>query len=118
MLPEGPLIGREPELLALERALGTSRLVTLTGVGGCGKTRVSRELAVRLAAGTNPPEVIVVELAMVRSPEHVVTALLQAAGARERAGRAPADVRIELLGERRVVIVIDNCEQVAGAVGV
>ncbi len=117
MWSESPLIGREPELFALERALGTSRLVTLTGVGGCGKTRVARELAARVAAGVDPPEVIVVELASVRAADHVVTSLLHAAGARERAGLRPEDVLLDLLGERRVVIVLDNCEQVSAEVG-
>jgi predicted ATPase/DNA-binding CsgD family transcriptional regulator len=117
MSSESPLIGRESELLALERTLGVSPLVTLTGVGGCGKTRVARELAARVAAGANAPEVVVVELALMRSSGHVVTALLRAFGARERSGHTPAEVLIDLLGERRVVIVLDNCEQVSAEVG-
>ncbi|HEX3802503.1 MAG TPA: LuxR C-terminal-related transcriptional regulator [Solirubrobacteraceae bacterium] len=117
MSSEGPLIGREAELCALERALETSRLVTLTGVGGCGKTRVARELAARVAAGAATPEVIVVELAPLRSPGHVVTAILSAAGARERAGLTAESVLLDLLRERRVVIVLDNCEQVSADVG-
>ncbi len=113
MASESPLIGRERELHALEWALGTSRLVTLTGVGGCGKTRVARELAARV----DTPEAIVVELASLRSSGHVVTALLSAAGARERAGLTPEHVLLDLLRERRVLIVLDNCEQVSAEVG-
>jgi predicted ATPase len=116
MLPEGPLIGRETELLALEQAVGASRLVTLTGVGGCGKTRVARELAVRLAARPESLEVIVVELAMIRAAEHVVDALLRATGARERAGQEPTEVLLERLRAGCTVLVIDNCEHVIGEV--
>jgi MoxR-like ATPase len=88
---EGPLIGREPELLALEQALGASRVVTLTGVGGSGKTRLARELAARLAERPGAPEVVVVELSTVRAAEHVVDAMLRAAGsrARPRGGASP-----------------------------
>jgi predicted ATPase len=86
MLLEGPLIGRESELLALEQAVGSVRLVTITGAGGCGKTRVGRELAARIGLRAEPLDVVIVELAMVRSADHVVDALLRALGVRERAG--------------------------------
>jgi predicted ATPase/DNA-binding CsgD family transcriptional regulator len=116
MLPEGPLIGRETELLALEQAVGASRLVTLTGLGGCGKTRVALELAARLAERAELLEVVVVELAAVRAAEHVVDALLRATGARERAGRTPTDVLLDRLRTGRTLLVIDNCEHVIGEV--
>jgi predicted ATPase/DNA-binding CsgD family transcriptional regulator len=116
MLPEGPLIGRETELLALEQAIGASRLVTLTGVGGCGKTRVARELAARLVGQAESLEVIVVELAVIRAAEHVVDALLRATGARERAGREPTEVLLDRLRAGCTVLVIDNCEHVIGEV--
>lgn len=113
---EGPLIGRESELVALERAVRGSRLVTLTGVGGCGKTRVARELAARLPRGSEPLDVVVVEMAGVHAAEHVVDAVVRAVGARERAGRAPRDVLLDRLLARQSVLVIDNCEHVLGEV--
>jgi predicted ATPase/DNA-binding CsgD family transcriptional regulator len=117
MLLEGPLIGRESELLALEQAVGSARLVTVTGTGGCGKTRVARELAGRIGVRSEPLDVVIVELAMVRSAGHVVDALLRALGARERAGRTPTEVVLHGLAGRRSVLVMDNCEHVADEVG-
>jgi predicted ATPase/DNA-binding CsgD family transcriptional regulator len=113
---EGPLIGREPELLALEQALGASRVVTLTGVGGSGKTRLARELAARLAERPGAPEVVVVELSTVRAAEHVVDAMLRAAGSRERAGHAPGEVLLRRFAQCPALIVIDNCEHVVAEV--
>jgi predicted ATPase len=117
MPADGPLIGREQELLAVEQALGQSRVVTLTGVGGCGKTRVARELATRAAGRPDLPDVVCVELSAVRMAEHVVDALLRTTGSRERAGRAQIDVLLHRLGGRRLLLVIDNCEHVVGEVG-
>jgi hypothetical protein len=77
-MPVGPLIGRESELLALEQALASARLVTVTGAGGCGKTRVALELLGRIRDRGEPIEGRVVELAIVRSTDHVVDAFLRA----------------------------------------
>jgi len=116
MLLESPLIGRESEVLGLEQALGSARLVTVTGAGGCGKTRVARELAGRVGARAEPLEVVFVELAMVRTGDHVVDALLRVLGARERAGRTQIEVLLDRFAGRDAVLVIDNCEHVADEV--
>src|ERR1019366_6866338 len=115
-MPEGPLIGRESELLALEQALASARLVTIAGAGGCGKTRVALELLGRVRARGEPIDSRVVELAIVRSADHVVDAFLRAFDARERAGRTQMEVLVQSLAGRRTVLVIDNCEHVAGEV--
>jgi predicted ATPase/DNA-binding CsgD family transcriptional regulator len=112
----GSLIGREPELSALERAFGGARLVTVTGLGGCGKTRLVDAFARRVSSGVEWSESVVVDLAAVGCDEHVVDALVRALGARERAGRSPMEVAIECLTGREVLLVLDNCEHVAGAV--
>jgi predicted ATPase/DNA-binding CsgD family transcriptional regulator/tetratricopeptide (TPR) repeat protein len=117
MLPEGPLIGRESELLGLEQAVDSARLVTVTGAGGCGKTRVARELAGRIRTRFEPFDVVIVELATVRSAGHVVDAVLRALGARERAGRTPTEVVLDGLAGRRSMLLLDNCEHVADEVG-
>ena len=83
MAARSPLIGRERELALLEQTLQRTRLLTLTGLGGCGKTRVALELASRLE-----PVSAVAELGAVRTAGQLVIAILRALGIRERGGRA------------------------------
>ena len=77
----GSLIGREQELSALERAFGGARLVTVTGQGGCGKTRLVDAFASRVSSGVGWVDSVVVDLAAVGSDEHVVDALVRTVGA-------------------------------------
>src|ERR1700744_3552767 len=116
MLPEGPLIGREHELLALELALRADRLVTLTGAGGCGKTRVARELASRIGGAPDSVGTVVIELASTPRSDDVADAVVRALGVRERAGRTQVEVILDRLAEETAVLVIDNCEHVRAGV--
>jgi predicted ATPase/DNA-binding CsgD family transcriptional regulator len=116
MVDPGPVIGRERELAALDQALGSARLLTLTGAGGCGKTRVALELADRAGLRAEPLDALVVELGSVRIAERVVDAVLRALGARERGGRTPMEVLLDSVAPRRALVVLDNCEHVIAEV--
>ncbi|WP_405679226.1 AfsR family transcriptional regulator [Streptomyces sp. NBC_01511] len=117
-------VGREEELALLVGELGAHRLTTLTGPGGAGKTRLAFEAAERAAGASGgwPGGVWVAELASVREPGAVPEAVLTALGARETAvhGRpgaatGPLAGLVEHCRPRRLLIVLDNCEQVIGA---
>ncbi|MFK4245673.1 BTAD domain-containing putative transcriptional regulator [Micromonospora chokoriensis] len=107
-------VGRDEELKRVGDLLGERRLVTLIGPGGAGKTRLAIE-----AAGRQDGEVRFVELAGLADgsdvPQAVLTALgLRDAGLRAPAepGRHPTDRLVEALAERRLLLVLDNCEHV------
>ncbi|WP_282694636.1 BTAD domain-containing putative transcriptional regulator [Streptomyces sp. CC208A] len=114
-------VGREPELAALRDDLGRSRLVTLTGPGGSGKTRLAEEAA-RQAAG---PDAWIAELAPLDDPEALPGAVLSALRLREinlitRDGTAlqddPTAHLVEHLADRpSFLLVLDNCEHVVDA---
>ena len=113
-------VGRERELVELEAALGATRLLTLTGIGGAGKSRLAVELAARtqerFTGGAR-----FAELASLTRPEQVVPAVAAAAGVLSFASPGPArplapeDELVRFLGERRVLLVLDNCEHLIDA---
>ncbi len=117
MVNVGPLIGRESELTRLEGMLDDARLLTVTGAGGCGKTRLVLELADRVSSSEDGPECVIALLSSVASEEQLIDALLAAVGARERFGSRPTEVLLEHVAGRRLLLVLDNCEHIAGAVG-
>ena len=112
----GPLIGREVELIELERELDSRAVVTVTGAGGCGKSRVALELVRRLGSREAPPRIWVVELGSARTAEDAVAALLGEVGARERSGRTPVELLLEAVAGDPGTLVLDNCEHLAGEV--
>src|ERR1700722_3760628 len=91
----GLLVGRERELAEVQRMLASARLVTVSGTGGCGKTRLALEVADRAASSVPSTQAVVIEVAGAGSAEQVVDAALRAVGARERVGRRPAQVVLE-----------------------
>lgn len=110
-------VGREAELATAGQLLADGRLVTLTGPGGTGKTRLSLQVAA-VAAADFPDGVFFVPLETVRDPALVASRILGEIGLMEAAGRSGRDVLVEWLGDRKVLFVLDNFEQVveAGAV--
>ncbi|MFG3045885.1 BTAD domain-containing putative transcriptional regulator [Streptomyces sp. NPDC048241] len=122
-------VGRESDIDAIGADLAASRLVTLLGPGGAGKTRLSMEAA-EAVRGTAPDGAWLAELAPVDDPDAVPQAVLTAIGARETvlhgAGvdnvRAasdrwgdPVERLVEHCGRRRMLIILDNCEHVVDA---
>jgi predicted ATPase/DNA-binding SARP family transcriptional activator len=102
-------IGRESELATIEELLGLSRLLTLTGPGGSGKTRLAIK-AGEQAAGRYSGGVWLVELAPVAGPDLVTAAAASALGIREEPGRALADTIAAHLRTAEALLIIDNCE--------
>jgi predicted ATPase/DNA-binding CsgD family transcriptional regulator len=107
------LVGREQERVAVADLVAETRLVTLTGSGGCGKTRLALEVAHDVAPGFEHA-VRWVELSGVGGPGPVVQAFADAVGVREQPGRALVDTLIDELRGWRGLVVLDNCEHVIG----
>ena len=106
-------VGRERELAELEGLLGHTRLLTLTGPGGCGKTRLALELASRRQGDFQA--VRVVELAPLADPALVLEETAAALGVQPRSDRDTCDVLAEQIGAQRLLVVLDNCEHVIDA---
>jgi predicted ATPase/DNA-binding SARP family transcriptional activator len=107
-------IGRAPELGEVRLLVESSPLVTLSGAGGSGKTRLAVEVASQLLDGSNGG-VFFVDLAPISEPHQVATAFAAALGVHEHAGRSLAELLIEVLSGQDLVIVVDNCEHVVDA---
>jgi predicted ATPase/class 3 adenylate cyclase len=110
-------VGRESEIAEVERLLQSSRLVTLTGPGGSGKTR----LAIRAAAnveGSFADGVCFVDLSSVRDPALVASTIGKALSIPEDGGRPVLEAVKEYLHDRAVLLVLDNFEQVLDAASV
>jgi predicted ATPase/class 3 adenylate cyclase len=107
-------IGRESEVVEVETALRAHRLVTLTGVGGVGKTRLATEVAARLV-DEFPDGVWFFELAAVTDPASVPDAVAAVLGITQQPGRSVAQSVAAALEGRVRLLVFDNCEHVRDA---
>lgn len=113
--PVTSFVGRASELSETERLLHEHRLLTLTGMGGVGKTRLALELAAR-ASRARTDRVLFVDLAELVDPQLVPRHLARALDLREQPDRGPVDQLVECLERVDLLLVLDNCEHVRGAV--
>ena len=107
-------VGREREIDAIHGALSTTRLLSLTGAGGSGKTRLALEVVSREVA-TSGIEGAWVELASLRDATLLPDAVLAALGVREQGNGTPADRLAHIVGDRDFLLVLDNCEHLVDA---
>ena len=107
-------VGRAGEVDEIAGQLGQYRLVTVTGPGGSGKTRLAGEVAKQVASRF-ADGVWLAELAAVRDPAQVAAAVAAALGIRELPPVAASDVLARALARRQLLLVLDNCEHVIGA---
>jgi predicted ATPase len=112
-------IGRRAELADAERLLGgtqpATRLLTFTGTGGVGKTRVALEVARALSGPLFPDGAWLVELAPLSDAGRIPQAIAAALGLREEPGRSFGEVLLDALRPRRLLLVLDNCEHLVQA---
>jgi predicted ATPase/DNA-binding SARP family transcriptional activator len=107
-------VGRERELWEVTGLAGRHRLLTLTGPGGSGKTRLALEAATALLRET-PDGVWLVELAGLSDAALVPSAVAGALGAESRSARPSESAVARHVGERQLLVLLDNCEHVVGA---
>jgi len=107
-------LGRERQIRELSELLADARLLTLTGPGGTGKTRLSLEVAARTLS-RYPGGAWFVELAPIREPDLVPATIAQTLGLADRGGRTPVERLLDHIGDKRMLLVLDNFEQVVAA---
>ena len=107
-------VGRETELREVKELLGSSRVVTLAGPGGSGKTRLALQVAADLLDGSGGG-VWFTELASLTEPQLVPSAIANAMRIPETQGRAMAETLVDALGFKSTLIILDNCEHLVDA---
>ncbi len=106
-----PFIGRQTELAEVRGLIFESRLLTLTGAGGSGKTRLALQVAAELLDGSGEG-VWFVELAPISDPSQIATAVLEALQLRPEAGPSAHDSLLRVLRDQYILLVLDNCEHI------
>lgn len=107
-------IGRGEQIHDVRRALAANRLVTLTGAGGAGKTRLAIQVAGQMTAHFGDG-VRYVDLAPITQPDLVPAAMAAALGLADQPSRSTTDMIIRFVRERRMLVLLDNCEHVLDA---
>jgi predicted ATPase len=112
--PVTSFVGRERELADVKRLLGTTRLLTLLGAGGIGKTRLSLQAAADLLDDYRDG-VWFVELAPITDERLVPQAAASVLGVKEEAGHPLADALVKFVRDRQLLLILDNCEHLVQA---
>jgi len=107
-------VGRDQELAEIDKLIRGARLVTITGVGGAGKTRLALQAAAQFG-DEFPGGVWLVELAGISDPDLVTSATAAAVGVAEQAGRSLQASLVDHLKGRTALVIMDNCEHVIGS---
>jgi predicted ATPase/class 3 adenylate cyclase/DNA-binding CsgD family transcriptional regulator len=107
-------VGRDAELTQLRGLLAENRLVTLTGAGGAGKTRLAVQVAGQLA-GEFSGGIWYVDLAPITDPDLVSTTAARALGLPDQPGRSTMDTLTRFIADRQMLVVLDNCEHLLDA---
>jgi predicted ATPase/DNA-binding winged helix-turn-helix (wHTH) protein len=115
-LPEAltSFIGREREMVEIKRLLASKRLVTIVGAGGIGKTRLALQAAAEVVDAYRDG-VWLVELASIRDPSLVPTAVAKSLGVPERSGKPVGESLRAYLKSRQLLLILDNCEHLLDA---
>ena len=109
-------VGRRQDLSAVRQLFSTTRLVTLTGVGGVGKTRLACRVATEMRRAF-PDGVALVQLSALEDPDLLPHAVIDALAIRDQSARPAQTILIEHLRDRQVLLLLDNCEHLVEPVG-
>jgi len=107
-------IGREKEVAEIKDLLNASRLVTLTGSGGTGKTRLSIEVGLQLLASF-PNGVWLIELAPLADPSQIIPTMTQVFGLQEHPFGPLPTLLMDYLRDKKILLILDNCEHLIQA---
>jgi predicted ATPase/class 3 adenylate cyclase/DNA-binding CsgD family transcriptional regulator len=107
-------VGREAQITNVRQTLADNRLVTLTGAGGVGKTRLAVQIAAQLT-GEFADGIWYVDLAPITDPELVPVAVARALGLPDQPARSTIDTVLRFVRDRQMLVVLDNCEHLLDA---
>src|SRR5262249_10892814 len=107
-------VGREDDIAQVQQRLGESRLLTITGAGGCGKTRLALKVGEQLLDQFRDG-VWLIDLAPISEPSLIWHLMATVLGVREDPARAVADTVVDYVRGRSSLIILDNCEHLVDA---
>jgi predicted ATPase/DNA-binding CsgD family transcriptional regulator len=109
-------VGRQAEMAEVRQSLNDNRLVTLTGAGGSGKTRLAIEIAAQLTTNFGDG-VWYADLSPITNPDVVPVTVARTFGLPDQPGRSPMETVVRFLSDRKVLLLLDNCEHLVDASG-